>query len=140
MENKRIHFEPFLYLPALSHDAAIVAWGGFYFEIEEEHGEEEWKLLDDDEVRKRLGRNNVIGENSEPYAPNGRIEITEMRSGQITSVHIRGANHAVVHGLDPETEYQSCVVLREPNGQAKEWDAGPSSEWVLAGGRSLRRI
>src|SRR5262245_31778381 len=99
MANKRIHFEPFQYLPALSHDAAIIAWCSFFFRVEEKSGKENWRLLDDDEVRKRLKRKNVIGENSEPYTNQARIEITEVRNGKTTSFHVEGANHAIVRGL-----------------------------------------
>jgi hypothetical protein len=34
MGDERIHFEQYLHLPALTHNSAIVAWGGFYFEVE----------------------------------------------------------------------------------------------------------
>ncbi len=78
-DKKSPYLEEYLYLPALAHDSAIIAWGGFFFEIDEDDGKEEWKLLDDDELRKRLGRRETIGEKSEPYAPRARVEVRQAR-------------------------------------------------------------
>jgi hypothetical protein len=37
-DKKSPYLEEYLYLPALSHDSAIIAWGGFFFEIDEDDG------------------------------------------------------------------------------------------------------
>ena len=41
------HAEPYLYLAGLTHKAALIAWGSFYFRVREQ--KREWKL----ETRRR---------------------------------------------------------------------------------------
>ena len=48
MSDKPLHFEEYLYIPALTHQAALIAWGGFYFKVKDDHGKQELKLLDAD--------------------------------------------------------------------------------------------
>ena len=56
MSEKRTHREEYLYLPALTHDAALLAWGAFFFKVKQDDGREKWELLDDDDLREKAGR------------------------------------------------------------------------------------
>jgi hypothetical protein len=42
------HAEPYVYLDGLTHKAALVAWGAFYFRVRSSGA---WKLVDDDELK-----------------------------------------------------------------------------------------
>jgi hypothetical protein len=44
----KVHFEPYLFLAALTHESALVAWGGFYFKVARDEGR--WKLVDDSDL------------------------------------------------------------------------------------------
>lgn len=42
------HAEPYIYLPALTHKSALVAWGAFYFRVTPTG---RWKLIDDVDLK-----------------------------------------------------------------------------------------
>src|SRR5262245_42608132 len=136
MSNKKLHFEEYLYLPALTHDSAIIAWGGFFFEFEmEDDGEEEWKLLDDDKLWKRRRRRESIGAKSEPYAPRARVVVRQTGGDPLDEVraievNVEDDNHAIVRGLRANTKYEYRVFVQDENGQEREWAAGPLRDWV----------
>jgi len=90
MSNRRLHFEEFLYLPALTHEAVIIAWGGFFFEVTTDHDKEKWRLLDADETENRVGRRETVGQTSKPYGSQARVEVTELGSGRPSVVSLRG--------------------------------------------------
>lgn len=138
-DKKTIHLEEYLYLPALTHDSAIIAWGGFFFEIEEDDGREKWKLLDDDKLRKRLGRRETIGEKSEPYAPRARVEVRQDGGAHSVEVKVNDANHAIVTGLRANTTYVYRVFVEEKNGQERELAAGQLHDWMIEGDQAVMR-
>lgn len=137
MSKDGIHREEYLYLPALAHDAVLIAWGGFFFEVEQEDDEEEWKLIDDDKLPRRAGRRQCVGESAEPYSPRAIVYVTDVKTGETLSVAVTAANHAVVRGLKPETEYTYRVVVIEADGRRREWAAGPLNDWVIVNGQNL---
>src|SRR5262245_33443768 len=98
---KRLHLEEYLYLPALTHEAVLIAWGGFFFEVTNSHGKDEWRLLDSDETERHPGRREFVGEKSRPYGKQARLDLQETGGNQTLSVHVAGANCAVVTGLKP---------------------------------------
>jgi hypothetical protein len=135
MSDEQIHFEPYLYLPALTHTAAIIAWGGFYFEVEGSLDEGKWddEPLEDDELPD--GRKQSIGERSEPYGA-AQVELTETGSGERRLIPGElNANHAVIRHLKPDTEYRYRVLVRDQHGQESEWAAGPRRDWHFRGKR-----
>src|SRR5262245_17829039 len=109
--SERLHFEEYLYLPALTHEAVLIACGGFFFEVTNSHGQEEWRLLDSDETERRVGRREFVGEKSKPYGKQARVDLQETGSNQTVSVHVAGANCAVVTGLKPNTQYDYRVFV-----------------------------
>jgi predicted phosphodiesterase len=140
MPAKRIHREEYLYLPALTHDAVIIAWGAFFFKVKEEDGREEWEKVDDEGLPKHAaGRKQCIGELSEPYAPRATVTIVESGGEAEHQVEVEAANHAVAHGLKPDTEYTYRVVVHENDGQEREWAAGSLRDWDLLGEKGLMR-
>ena len=42
------HSEPYIYLPAVSHKSALIAWGAFYFRT---NSKGHWKIIDDDDLK-----------------------------------------------------------------------------------------
>ena len=44
------HAEPYVYLAGLTHKAALIAWGGFYFRVRSRKNGDEWKLVDDSDL------------------------------------------------------------------------------------------
>ena len=136
MGDERIHFEPYLYLPALTHDAAIVAWGGFYFEVETDDGEEEWELFEDEKIPGRdPARPGSIGLQSKLCGPAAEVEVVNTQSGELRTIAVEGENHAEIRGLQPDTEYRYRVTVLDQNGSRIEWASGPLHNWNSATGR-----
>ena len=136
MSQKRVHFEPYVYLPALTQEAAIIAWGGFYFEVKTEGQNEKWKLFEDEKIPDRdPARPGSIGLRSKLCGPEARVELVETQSGASRVVHVDGANHAVIRDLKPDTEYKYRVIVRDINGNDTEWGKGPLRDWNAATGK-----
>jgi hypothetical protein len=128
MSDEKIHFEQYLYLPALTHDAAIIAWGGFFFKYKGESGHEKW---DDEslEDNKMKGRKQSIGVKSEPYGEARVILIDPGPGGETRECPAESnTNHVVITGLKPDTEYRYSVQVKK-DGQWLEWAEGPRRDW-----------
>ena len=67
------HAEPYIYLAGLTHKAALIAWGGFYFRVRA--SDDRWKLVDDSNLNHvHPPRRETIGARSEPYGE-ARVEV-----------------------------------------------------------------
>jgi tartrate-resistant acid phosphatase type 5 len=132
------HREEYLYLANLTHDAALVAWGAFYFKLKGDPDTGRWKLIDDDDLDDfGTSRTNLIGASSSPYAADNtaaQVELTEKATGETRLKSIVGANHAVFEDLKPDTTYTYSVKV---NG--REWGAGPLMDWEVEGDRGAMR-
>lgn len=131
------HFEPYLYLPELTDTSVMIAWGGFFFWTTGEHpvDGDDFKLVDDEALRMvNPPRQSSIGASSEPYdrTPAGAlVEVFEAGSATpVRSVRAPGANHAIVTGLSPDTEYEYRVVT---NGSIN-WANGVVRDWTVENG------
>jgi tartrate-resistant acid phosphatase type 5 len=123
----QVHFEPYVYLPGLTHKSALVAWGGFYFKISGTSGG--WRLMDDSELdHVHPPRSQSIGASSFPYGP-ARVEVSD-ESGRVVAIgETRTANHVWVAGLEADTAYRYRVIV---NG--REWGEGPRRDWAIGSG------
>ncbi|HZS04057.1 MAG TPA: metallophosphoesterase [Blastocatellia bacterium] len=118
------HAEPYLYLAGLTHKAALIAWGGFYFRVQGQAPDGHCKLVDDSNLRHvHPPRRETIGARSEPYG-NARVEVFDDAGGLAAFAEVTTANHAWVTGLSPDTEYTYRVIV---NGE--EWAAGERRDW-----------
>jgi len=137
MSDMQIHFEEFLYIPALTHSAVLIAWGGFFFEVKENHGRKEYELLDVDKVTSKVpklkGVKELIGQNSRPYGEQARIEY-QAAGGAAEEIGIAGANSVVIQDLQPDTVYTYRVFVTE-DGKEREWAAGQRLDWVIKDGK-----
>ena len=79
------HAEPYIYLPAVSHKSALIAWGAFYFRT---NSRGKWKLVDDDDLKYvHPPRKDSIGAQSAPYGP-ARVEVYDcVRQGGVVRDH-----------------------------------------------------
>jgi hypothetical protein len=120
-KKEQLHFEPYIYLPALTHDRAIVAWGGFFFSYKLKDGEERW---DDEAKELPEGLRETIGIRSRSYGP-ARVHFTEVETGhEFAQDADPDQNHVVVSGLKPDTEYPYNIIVA-----GQEWAAGPRRDW-----------
>ena len=128
------HAEPYLYLAGLTHKAALIAWGGFYFRVRSRRGGDEWKLVDDSDLdHVHPPRRESIGARSEPFGA-ARVEVFDASGALVTSAETTTTNHAWVTNLAPDTEYTYRVLV---NGE--EWGAGERRDWVAdAEGQGLK--
>ena len=115
------HAEPYIYLPAVTHKSALVAWGAFYFRTTSRG---KWKIVDDHDLKYvHPPRKDSIGALSAPYGP-ARVEVYD-KAGVIASVaKTEVANHCWLPGLKPDTEYTYKVFVKD-----EEWAAGERWDW-----------
>jgi predicted phosphodiesterase len=120
----QVHFEPYVYLPGLTHKSALIAWGGFYFKISRRSGR--WRLMDDSELdHVHPPRSQSIGATSFPYGE-ARVEVEDESGRVVACGETSTANHVWVAGLQPDTRYRYRVLV---NG--KEFAGGPRRDWAL---------
>jgi len=133
------HAEPFIYLPAVTHKAALIAWGAFYFRVTSRGAS---KLVDDDDLKYvHPPRKDSIGARSAPYGP-ARVEVSDEGGNVVASANTEVTNHCWVTGLLPDTDYTYKVFVK-----GREWAEGERWDWsatdkalVQAGGRYDNRF
>jgi tartrate-resistant acid phosphatase type 5 len=130
-----IHLEPYLYLAGLTHKAALIAWGAFYFKVRGHKDGDNWKLVDDSDLdHVHPPRKDSIGSRSEPYGK-ARVEVFDSGGNLAGFADTTTTNYAWVTGLAPDTEYSYRVFVND-----EEWAKGERRDWVVdADGQGLRR-
>jgi tartrate-resistant acid phosphatase type 5 len=120
------HAEPYIYLAGLTHKSALIAWGAFYFRITGKSADGQWKLVDDrDLTRIHPPRQHTIGTSSAPYG-HAVVEVWEAATGHLAQVaETATANHVLVTGLLPDTEYTYTITVNK-----EAWAAGERRDWV----------
>jgi len=118
------HAEPYIYLPAISHKSALVAWGAFYFKV---NSSGEMKLVDDRDLKHvHPPRRDTIGARSAPYGP-ARVEVFDASGAKVAVARTEGTNHCWITGLQPDTDYSYQVIVKE-----QEWAEGTRWDWSSA--------
>ena len=118
------HAEPYLYLPAVTHKSALVAWGAFYFRVTSRGAA---KLVDDQDLKYvHPPRKDSIGACSAPYGP-AQVQVFDASGGVVATAKTEGTHHCWVAGLRPDTEYTYRVVVKDA-----EWAAGERWDWSTA--------
>ena len=118
------HAEPYVYLPAVTHASALVAWGAFYFRTTS-RGQS--KLIDDQDLNYiHPPRKDSIGALSAPYGP-ARVEVYDKAGSLVSVARTDVANHCWLPGLKPDTEYSYKVFVK-----GAEWGAGERWDWSAA--------
>jgi len=128
------HAEPYVYLAGLTHKAALIAWGGFYFRVRSRKNGDEWKLVDDSDLdHVHPPRRASIGAKSEPFGK-ARIEVLDSSGNLVSFAETTTTNHSWVSGLTPDTEYTYRVVVND-----EEWATGERRDWMVdAEGQGLK--
>ena len=119
------HAEPYLYLAGLTHKAALIAWGGFYFKVREQALDGFAKLIDDSGLRHvHPPRRESIGARSESFGQ-ARVEVFDKGGALVSFAETTTTNHVWITGLAPDTEYTYRVLVNE-----EEWGAGERRDWM----------
>ncbi|MEK6320274.1 MAG: metallophosphoesterase [Acidobacteriota bacterium] len=141
MSDKRSHFEEYIYLAGLTHNAAFIGWGGFEFRVKG-NPDDEWAIADD--LVHHPQRRGSIGVNSPPLAEEGtlaRIELTNKDNGEVTTQHQAGANRFHVRDLTPGTEYTYRIFVKlQGEADVREWGTGPLRDWEVKDKRRGLRL
>jgi tartrate-resistant acid phosphatase type 5 len=117
------HAEPYIYLPAVTHRSALVAWGAFYFRVTNRGAA---KLVDDQDLKfVHPPRKDSIGACSAPYGP-ARVEVRDTSGAVVATAKTEATNHCWLTGLRPDTEYTYTVVVKE-----EQWAAGARWDWSV---------
>ena len=115
------HSEPYIYLPAVSHKSALIAWGAFYFRT---NSRGKWKIVDDDDLKYvHPPRKDSIGAQSAPYGP-ARVELYDASGKLVSCAQTEVANHCWVAGLSHDTEYTYRILIK-----GQEWESGERWDW-----------
>jgi tartrate-resistant acid phosphatase type 5 len=132
------HAEPYIYLPAISHKSALVAWGAFYFRVSSSGG---MKLVDPDDLEHvHPPRTDTIGARSAPYGP-ARVEVRDGAANTVAVAMTDTANHCWVTGLKPDTEYAYTVFVKgEQWAEGERWNWSPPKKALVQGGRYDNRF
>ena len=95
------HSEPYIYLPAVTHKSALVAWGAFYFRVTSRGT---WKLVDDEALAYvHPPRKDSIGARSAPFGP-AVVEVYDGSGGMVATARTETTNHCWIAGLAPDTD------------------------------------
>src|SRR5438477_11836074 len=96
------HAEPYVYLPAVTHRSALIAWGAFYFRT---NSRGKWKIVDDSDLKYvHPPRKDSIGSRSAPYGP-ARVEVSDATGAIVAVAKTEIENHCWVPGLLADTDY-----------------------------------
>ena len=119
------HFEPFVHLVDLTDTSVLIAWGGFFFE----RTEAGWLVVDDDDLdRSRRRRGGTIGAASASYGA-ASVEVLDRHGEVVALATSDDANHAWVHGLEPDTAYGYRVLV-----DGRSWLEAERWDWQVDGG------
>jgi len=118
------HAEPYVYLPGMTHQSALIAWGAFYFRVT---AKGKSKLVDDDDLKYvHPPRKDTIGACSAPYGP-AQVEVYDTHGQLAGTAKTSTANHCWIAGLRPDTEYTYKVFVK-----GEEWAQGERWDWSAA--------
>ena len=133
------HAEPYIYLPSVTHESALVAWGAFYFRVTSKGT---WKLVDDTDLKYvHPPRKDSIGARSAPYGP-AHVEVYDPTGAVVSVAKTEATNHCWVSGLAPDTEYTYKVFVKADEwAQGERWDwSAPDRALVQTGARYDNRF
>lgn len=124
------HFEEFLWLVDVTSDAALLAWGGFWFRRDDPGAA--WRLLPAAELGPLdPDRTLTVGARSQPYG-DAVVTVHDDAGTVVGEARAHTMNHAWVTGLRPDTRYRYRVTV-----DGTEWAAGERWDWgpLDGGGR-----
>ena len=127
------HFEPFVHLADLTHEHALVAWGGFFFDLPGRHGSAATIVEDDHlgRVAGHDGRVESIGARSAPYG-RAQVEVLDAATGEVVAgAATEERNHVWVEGLEPDTEYRYRIRV-----DGRPWAEDALYDWARRDGHA----
>jgi tartrate-resistant acid phosphatase type 5 len=129
------HIEQYVYLPGLSHDSALIAWGAFEFEVEGHPNTGDWELTTDRKLHDAdATRPGSIGVRAKAYGPQAKVYVFEANGEPGSPRYCVNQNYIWVRDLKPDTEYRYRVVVEDVTGHEIDWGAPPLRDWnVLKG-------
>jgi predicted phosphodiesterase len=116
------HVEPFIHLVDVTHQGALVAWGGFHFVRDLRN--ERWEIVDDSDLERRFGRHTCIGHEAEPFGK-AVVQVSDASGRVVTEASTDDRTWVWVEGLEPDSEYRYRVLV-----DGEEWAAGERWDWV----------
>lgn len=118
------HFEEeYIYLADLTHNAALISWGKFFFD-------QKMELIKDKKLRNFQGledRRTCIGESSQSYGA-VNVEVLDAAGNIVVQHANEGLNYRWMKGLEPDTEYTYRVRVQR-DGETYFWGDGPLSAY-----------
>lgn len=124
-----VHLEPFVQLGGLTHDDALIAWGGFYFTDPDRDGIG-WGIVEDPDVDEVVDhdRRATIGVASRPFG-HAEVAVTDLATDEVVArASTDERNHVWVTGLQPDTDYRYDITI-----DGEPWATGPRRDWLDRG-------
>ena len=130
------HAEPYVYVPGLSHESAVIAWGAFYFKVRSAGG---MKIIEDRDLQwVHPPRAESIGCRSDPYGP-ATVEVRDESGAVVATSMTATCNHCMISGLRPDTRYRYRVTVKhEEWASGTRWDWDPSRQALVQAGGEYR--
>ena len=116
------HVEPFVHLVDVTHDGALIAWGGFHFRRDQVN--ERWEIVDDSDLQEHFGRHTCIGHGAEPFGE-AVVQVTDTDGRVVAEAGTSDRTWVWVEGLEADTEYRYRVIV-----DGTDWAAGERWDWV----------
>ena len=120
----------------LTHQAALIAWGGLWFRLPSTDRPDQAVIVDDEDLGEvSPGRSETIGARSRPYGE-AVVEALDADGKVVAGAATRTANHVWLTGLEPDTEYRFRLLV-----DRKPWEADVHHDWAPGpdGRMGLRR-
>ncbi|MBA3309213.1 MAG: metallophosphoesterase [Nocardioidaceae bacterium] len=124
MSQPETHMEQFVQLVDVSHDRALIGWGAFWFQRGVD--QDQWAIVDDEQLPEVAGRRTCIGHGAEPFGAS-TVEVLDADGNTVSSAVTRDRAWVWVHGLEPDTDYRYRILV-----DGEEWAAGGRWDWVPA--------
>jgi tartrate-resistant acid phosphatase type 5 len=118
------HREPFIHLAEVAHDRALVGWGAFWFQRRDSH--QRWEIVDDEGLRKLVGRHTSIGSSAEPFG-DATVRVYRADGAVVAEESTSERTWVWVVGLQPDTDYRYEVIV-----DGVPWAADEHRDWLPA--------
>lgn len=121
------HFEAFVHLADLTHDRALIAWGGFFFDPPDGDSSSAQIVEDHDlaDVPGQGHRDESIGVSSRAYGA-GEVEVLDPATDEVVATASTSErNHVWLTGLAPDTEYEYRLSV-----DGRPWVEHGTYDWL----------
>lgn len=125
----QVHAEEFVHLVDLSDDRVLVAWGAFYFVRGAE--DRRWRIADDEELWRLIGRRTCIGSRAESFGPT-TVEVLGLDGSMASPTGPRSTLDRSI-GFDTAGTWSSCAWTRHWTARTARYTGSSRRRYIRTG-------